>query len=131
MMKDYTSLPPLEEIYLEDSWVGGIEARPGTLTFKLDMVLTERHPLYHPRLPGEQYCYRTGAVEFSGVTELTWTNQGAAPSQDANGKLDHGNIDAMVFEGDRYRLEGSWGEIEVVAKEVDVTYDADPASVPV
>jgi hypothetical protein len=129
-MEDYTSLEPLAEIYLEDSWILAIEARPGSLTFKIDMVLTERHPLYHPRLPGEQYSYWVGTLEFSGVTELTWTNQDAQPSLDANGTLDYGNIDVMTFEGDRYQLEGSWGEMVVVAKAVTVTYDEEPAGRP-
>ncbi len=127
-MGNYTLISSLEEILLEESWVLGIEARPGSLTFRLDMVLTVRHPMYHPPVPGEQFCYRMGVLEFRGVSDLTWSNQGAPPARGATGQLDHGNIDDMVFEGDRYRLEGSWGEIEVVAEGIEVIYDADSSA---
>ncbi len=122
-MQNYTLIPSLSKVVLEESWVLGIEARPGILTFTLDMVLTDKHPRYHPPRPGNQFCYLTGTVKFVGATALTWLNQGARPSRDANSELDYGNIDALVFEGDHYQLEGSWGEIVVVATELEVTYD--------
>ncbi|MDP9026589.1 MAG: hypothetical protein M3N46_03410 [Actinomycetota bacterium] len=75
-MQNYTLIPSLSEVLLEQSWVLGIEARPGTLTFTLDMVLTDKHSRYHSPRPGDQFCYLTGTVKFVGATALTWLNQG-------------------------------------------------------
>lgn len=123
MTADYTEIAALQEVFLEESWVLGIEARPGSLIFRLDMVLTVRHPMYHSPASGEQFCYRTGVLAFLGVSSLMWSNQGAPPARDAIGQLDYDNIDHMDFEGDRYRLDGSWGEIEVVAEGLAVSFD--------
>jgi hypothetical protein len=126
LMENYTSIPVLRDLFLEESWVLGIEAHPGSLTFALDLVLTEEHSLYHLPLPGEQFCYRKGVLEFREVTQLAWANQGAPPARDASGQLDFENIDGMVSSGNVYRLEGSWGEIEVVAHALTVTFEPDP-----
>ncbi len=62
----YTELPGLADVYLEDSYVLGIEARPAELRFLLDLVLTPSHEQYRPPLPGEQHCYRKGLADLQG-----------------------------------------------------------------
>ncbi|MDP9026591.1 MAG: hypothetical protein M3N46_03420 [Actinomycetota bacterium] len=57
------------------------------------------------------------------VQSLVWSDQGAPPAFDARGQADYGNIDDMVFQGDLYRLGGSWGRMELVAARVTVEYE--------
>lgn len=117
-MTAYTALPQLSGLLLEESYVLGIEARPTSVRFVLDLVLTREHPRYADPVPGEQYCFRRGHIEFVGVRRLLWTAQGAPPARDASGELDYGNIDLFNASEIGYELEGTWGRMEVQADDV-------------
>jgi hypothetical protein len=47
-MRPYVELPGLEEIVLEESFVLGVIAEPGKLSFDVDFVLAKGHPAYAP-----------------------------------------------------------------------------------
>ncbi len=68
-MTPYWRLGGLEDVYLEDSWVLDIVARPGTVRFDMDFVLRESHGSYHAPTPGEQYCYKRGRLLFFDVKQ--------------------------------------------------------------
>lgn len=119
----YTSLPQLSEFLLEESYVLGIEARPTSVRFALDLVLTPEHPRYADPVPGEQYCFRRGHIDFVGVRRLLWTAQGAPPARDASGELDYGNIDLFNLTETGYELEGAWGRMELQADDVLAVLD--------
>lgn len=122
-MKTYTDIDALRGILLEESYVLDVVATMGRVSFRLDFVLTPEHPRYAAPAPGEQFCFRTGSMEFREVTRLTWANQGAPPAIDANDELDYGGIDLFEFDDVGYVMEGSWGRIDLVAKEVVVEMD--------
>lgn len=124
-MTAYTSLPQLSGFLLEESYVLDIEARPSFVRFVLDLVLTPEHPQFADPVPGEQYCFRRGHIEFLGVRRLLWTAQGAPPARDASGELDYGNIDLLNASDIGYELEGSWGRIELQAQEVRAVLEPD------
>ena len=42
---------------------------------------------------------------------------GAAPSQDADGALDHGNVEWTVTDDGWSHLEGEWGSADVLSAE--------------
>jgi hypothetical protein len=109
----YTDVVGLEHVYLEDSYILDIEAHPGTLIFKLDLVLTPEHALYTPPKPQEQYCYRRAQLRFESVKRITWDNSGLKPATDATGEVDYGNIDSYHAEGGRHVLSGGWGTVEL------------------
>lgn len=112
-MTDSSTIPGLEGIYLEDSWVVGIVARPGVFEMTADLVLSESHPAYEPPRPGEQYCYRRGVLRFERVSTLTWEGQGAAPAVDASGEEDYGSIDSLAGTDGGYLIEGDFGRVAV------------------
>lgn len=115
-MANYSELAELREIYLEDSWVLNVVARPGEFRVVAEYVLRASHHLYRPPRRGEQYCYRLGQMTFGAVTDLSWTSQGAPPAKDASGSLDYGNIDYMeIPEPGHYRLGGDFGVIDIRA----------------
>lgn len=121
-MIHYSELEELRLFYLEDSWVLDVTARPGSLALTLDVVLLKGHPDYRSPLPGEQYCYKRGALRFEGVTTLNWEKQGTPPSKDASGEFDYGSIDTFDFEGDNYRVMGPFGEILFRAQMVRMVF---------
>jgi hypothetical protein len=53
----------------------------------------------------------------------TWTDHGAPPARDATGEIDYGHIEGFEWKPGCYRLEGSWGFMEVAAGDVQVTID--------
>jgi hypothetical protein len=109
----YTSLRGFENVYLEDSFVLGIDASPGAVDFDVDLVLTPGHPSYTPPPPDQQHCYRRGHIRFGQVRSLTWSCQGRVPAHDASGEIDYGAIDAFSAAASTFTLEGDWGRMEV------------------
>jgi hypothetical protein len=122
-VKPYTEIDGLEDIVLEESYVLGITATPGRLVFEVDFVLTPNHPLYRPRSAGTFACFRRGEFRFETVKSLQWTDQGAPPARDATGEIDYGHIEGFEWKPGCYRLEGSWGFMEVAGSDVQVTLD--------
>ena len=59
-MVNYSELPGLDGVDLEDSFVMAIEEAADILVFELDAVLTPRHHSYEPPPADEQHCYRRG-----------------------------------------------------------------------
>jgi len=112
---DYPQLDGFESVYLEDSFVLGIEATPTRLVLLMELVLTPGHPAYHPPAPGEQNCYARATIEFRNVRSLTWAGQGSPPATDASGEMDYGAIDALFRNGSLFHLEGDWGAIDVAS----------------
>ena len=100
-VRRYTGLPGLAEIVLEESYVFGITAEPGSVTFDIDFVLTPSHSDYVAPPPSEVECFRRGTMRLSGVQRLTWDRQGAPPATDATGERDFGHIDSFEWEDDR------------------------------
>lgn len=119
-MRNYIELPELGEILLEESYVLDIDCHPGSITFQMDFVLTERHAAYHAPKPNEQFCYRRGRLHLEKVTRSLWTGQGAPPGSDLTGELDWGNIDSLLWDDGEFTLEGTWGQMEVSAQGVRV-----------
>ena len=56
-MSKYYDWDSFKNIYLEDSFVLGIEESDNQMSFIVEMVLTENHPMYSSRHKDEQYCY--------------------------------------------------------------------------
>lgn len=123
-MADYWNLRGFEDLYLEDSWVLEIRATAGLLIIQADLVLRESHPFYEAPKPGEQYCYRRGTIRFEGITDLTWTGQGAPPGVDASGEQDLGSFDQFSVAGSAYRIRGDFGRIEAIAQPPTVEFSA-------
>lgn len=120
-MRDYTSIPALAHLVLEESWVLEITARPGVVEFDMDLIFAKDHPDLKPPREGDMYYYRTGTIQFTGVTSLTWSDQGAPPATDASGTQDYGAIDSFRWAGSTYTFDGSWGAMHIEAAAVDVT----------
>lgn len=111
--QSYEKLDGLSAIYLEDSWVLEIIARPSSLRFDLEAVLTSEHPAYVPPPATQQHCYRRASLEFARVRRLDWADQGRPPATDASGQVDYGNIDSLLADQQRYEIEGLFGHIDV------------------
>ncbi|MQA82827.1 MAG: hypothetical protein GEV10_30975 [Streptosporangiales bacterium] len=113
-MAAYTAVG-FANVHLTDSWVLDVTVRPGEVVFDLDLVVLPSHPSYDEPLPGEQYCYRSAALRFPDLAEVTWTMGTGPPAIDADGEIDYGNIDTLRSDGDVYELSGDWGAMRIVA----------------
>jgi hypothetical protein len=128
MTTSYEKLPGLAGFYFEDSYVLDITETPDTLSFALDIVLTEDHPAYRPPPPDEAYCYRHGTLTFAGFREVEWLERSEANYTDVTGEVDHGNIDSFVSDGGSYVLVGDWGRVRIAGGTYDVVLEGgDPA----
>lgn len=112
-MSNYYEMDDFKNIYLEDSFVLGIEESEDELFFIVEMVLTEAHPLYTPPNASEQYCYKTGKIGFQELKSVEWLNRNTKPITDAEGSEDYGNIDSFTISPEGYYLEGYWGEVKI------------------
>jgi hypothetical protein len=121
-MRTYSEVPQFSSYFLEGSFVLGIAASPGILTFDLEIALTPEHPQCTPAHPGRQQCYRRGRLRFSGVSGLTWDKQGLMPAKSTDG-IDYGCIDSWSIDEDRHLINGDFGTISVVAESADISLD--------
>jgi hypothetical protein len=124
-MRPYVELAGLQEIVLEESYVLGVVAGPGELSFDLDFVLTRSHPAYAPPAAGERECFKRGTLSFRQVARLVWEDQGAPPAVDASGERDYGHIDSFEWEDGHYVLAGDFGRIEARADGIEVALTAE------
>lgn len=76
--------------------------------------MTEQHPRYKPRRPGEAHSYLRVAIVFRAPLSIDWIRRSMKSTVDLDGETDYGNIDSFTFEGDRYEIAGDWGHIVVV-----------------
>jgi len=109
----YQDLPGFEAIYLESSYVMSIEISYERLHIDMDFLLTPGHPMYQTPRAGEQYCYRTGSIDFRAVSGVVWNMRPNALTQDPEGDPDLGNL-FIVPLPDGFRMSGEIGEMEVV-----------------
>lgn len=110
----YPSWPGLHGYYFEDSYVLAITIAPASIDFDLLAVLTPSHPGYRSPVPAEQYCYRDARLSFPEPRRFSLGSpEVVVPAIDADGDRDLGNIDLLTYANGVYRIEGSWGVIEV------------------
>jgi hypothetical protein len=117
-MRAYTEIADLEHFVLEESWVLAIEASPGHLVLRVDLVLDKDHPDLEPAAAGETHYSRPGLMVFDDVADLSWTNQPSRPAVDANGEEDWGHIDSMLWDKNHYEFSGDFGRLSISAGEV-------------
>lgn len=120
--REYYELNEFENIYLEDSYVLGVLEKDDAIEFEVDMVLTEKHPLYEIRPGNEQYCYRKAKIIFSEVQDVEWNEKRMEKFTDATGEVDYGNIDELYFENGTYYLVGDWGRVKIKSKQPEVRF---------
>ena len=113
---NYADFPSLGRIYLEDSYVLGIDETPSRIVFTLDAVLMPGHPQYRDPDPGEQYCYAHATLELNNVTKIQWITRSNRTYTDATGEQDCGNIDNFQRVDDHYDISGDWGHVLVYAE---------------
>ena len=111
----YENFSGFEDVYLEDSYVLGIDITLQTVTIDLEVVLNEKHPLYKNPSLNEQYCYRKGQIIFPNCKEVNWIEKSMFPYKDATGEVDYGNIDSFVLINGRYKIEGDLGRLDIIS----------------
>lgn len=111
------------EIYLEDSYVLGVNENTNSIEFLMDLVLRENHPMYNPPKTNEQYCFKKGKIIFPKIKNVTWKEKLFMPSKDADGEIDYGNIDSFVFENGKYNLTGGWGEVLIESETPKIIFE--------
>lgn len=112
-VRPYSELAGLESLYLEDSYVLGINAGPSNVRFELEAVVTENHPEWSPPKSGEQYAYLRADLVFPNPRRIDWVERSMKPVADANGEIDYGNIDSFTWHADCFDLRGEWGHLRI------------------
>ena len=92
-MDYWDRFPDLAGLVLEESWVLEVAPSERAMALRLDAVMTEEHPRYRPGERGEQYAYVTGWLTLSSDEPVGVELSGAAPTRDAAGETDLGQVD--------------------------------------
>ena len=121
---NYWQFPGFENIYLEDSYVLGIEAKNASIQILIECVLTEKHPLYSQALPGEAYCYRQMKIKFPQVKSDNLNSLKMRTIPNPDGRSDFGNIDEFFMADGTYHLFGEWGEITLISDSPELVLDS-------
>src|SRR6184192_955426 len=112
-MTNYTDLPDLAHVDLEDSFVLAIDETPTALSFRLEAVLTRSHPRYHDPQPAAAHCYADAVLTIAEATKIEWVTQATQTYRDATGEEDLSNIDSLQRQNDHYEIAGDWGHVRI------------------
>lgn len=112
-MTNYYERDELEFVYLEDSFVLGVEILPKSVEVGLDVVLREGHPSYAEPREGEQYCFHQGVLRFDEVSQVSLQMPAGLPAIDATGEIDYGGIDHYEIDGSVHHIVGEIGTLIV------------------
>jgi len=115
-LTDCSQIADLRNIYLEASYVLGVDEQGDALTFGLDAVLTPGHPAYRAPGPDEQYCYRKGALTFAHAKRIEWIRRSFTVYVDATGEEDVGHIDSITVADGTFTVEGDWGVVQIESR---------------
>ena len=108
-------------LYLEDSYVLQIIEMPKLVSFHMEFVLTEDHPLYRHPLENEMYCYKYGVINFIEPVQVLWNQRNQKVYSIGEYRhLDLGNIDFFYKSGDEYLVEGDWGNVLISCSDVEI-----------
>ena len=118
----YEELSGFEDVYLEDSYLLGIDEEAQSLVLTVELVLRETHELYQPPKVDEQYCYRRARIVFDDVRELRWVKKRLQPVPGPDEPPDFGNIDWLFIEDNHYEIGGEWGAIELDSASPRIEY---------
>lgn len=121
-MSKYYEWDNFKSIFLEDSFVLGVDESERQISFVVEMVLTEDHPMYSPPREDEQYCYKKGKIIFKDLKGIRWLNRNMQPFTDADESEDYGNIDSFELSSEGYHLLGDWGEVIINSSEPKVVW---------
>lgn len=113
---DCSQIADLRNIYIEASYVLGVDEQGDALTFGLDAVLTPGHPAYRAPGPDEQYCYRKGALTFAHAKRIEWIRRSFTVYADATGEEDLGHIDSLTVSDGTFTVEGDWGVVQIESR---------------
>ncbi|WP_211330485.1 hypothetical protein [Prauserella muralis] len=128
MTMNYSDLPELADVYLEDSYVLNISEEPNKIVFTMEFVLTENHDSYSAPREGEQYCYRDGYLTFTDVSKVEWLTQTLRKFTDAANEEDMGNVDFLTGENGSWHVGGDWGEARIhTRRQPEITFTAESA----
>lgn len=122
-MVSYDSIPGLEAVYLEDSFVLAVCVQPWEVDFAVDVVLREMHPQYSDPREGEQYCYRRGRIRFLEARRVNWRMSSVRAAYDAAGEVDYGGFDQFEVDSDLYVVAGDFGTLEIEAAKCELMLD--------
>jgi hypothetical protein len=117
---NYVTHPGLEYFVLEESWVLGIEVRPGVVELEVDLAYAVDHPERRAPHEGEYAYFRRGTIRFVGVSSVAWKHMDRTPATDASGVSDWGNIETFEWAGTTFDLEGDFGAMKIEARSLDV-----------
>jgi hypothetical protein len=121
------SIEAFDDILLEDTFVLSWHQVSGSLSFNVLASLLPSHPEVSPPASGEWACYRSGSIQFSGVSFVggLLRQELVTPTTDPDGSVDYGCIDdlSLVRPGE-YRIAGEFGVVTVVARGVSLVLGA-------
>ena len=115
-MSRYYEWNKFKNIYLEDSFVLGIEESEKEISFTVEAALTEEHPMYSPPMQNEKYCYKRTKIVFKELKNIKWLEKNNEPFIDADGSEDYGNIDIFELSLEGYHVLGDWGEVIICSE---------------
>lgn len=122
-MKPYWDLQGFEQLYLEDSYVWGVEETSEAFILRMLLVLREGHAEWRPPLPNQQYCYRDGQIRFEHPTDVDWVERTFEATTNLDGSVDYGNVHAIEADGQMFRIYADFGQVRLRAEGVKALLD--------
>jgi hypothetical protein len=113
---DWSEIPELEFVDLQDSFVLSWSEVAHSLTFRLEASLWQGHADYSEPKPNEHTCYKSAELVFTNTFRvdglLSMANVVSALS--AEGSADYGTIDTLQRDADGvWLICGDFGSVRI------------------
>lgn len=122
---DWTGLEIFKGIDLNDSFILGWQAEGQRLSFDIELSVWPASEYYENPKEGAYTCYRRALLVFDQIEKCSGllSMDDAPRSTDASGEIDYGNIDRLVVIGNRYIVEGDFGQVEVQGGDLHLEFN--------
>ena len=107
-------------IDLSDSFVISWSQKKNDLIFNIEASIWPDSKYYEEPKTDEYTCYRPAQLTFTNTKKITGLlkMKQVAPSTDANGEKDYGNIDTLEIINGNYLIIGDFGQVSISGGEL-------------
>jgi len=120
MNKEWLQIEIFRGIDLNDSFVLNWNYENDQLSFELEASIWPESKYYSMPEKDEYTCYRKATLKFVGVNKVSGLREkeSVQTSNDPDGSVDYGNIDALDIAEGSFFVSGDFGSVKIQGGEL-------------
>lgn len=116
----YFNWPSFKNIYIDGSYVLGINQGAKDITFDMDFALLPEHPLASAPTQGDQYYYHRGSMRFVDIDSPQWREKSFSIFKKTRRQSGTAIIMYFGHNPNGYTIYGDFGHLQLSCRTVTV-----------